>query len=364
MEYIDDEIVAVKSLDEMSESELFEEIRKLTKKFQLDIEYRTFDYEELVKYFHEYMMPLVEYSPLNLYNNSLFKFIKSQLGNEIPGCFQEEFLYYEEDEDFKSSMQEIIDYYKGVIESGDTVSDSEFSELYKLLQVDDENSFYFAKYMLGQVIDGNNWVNESEYRLLISTFVNKLVELNNLPMTFTIGKLEREDYVADSIAMRGHNFTTFDKTHLSTRTILENLEDIFHEIWHTVQADEDYNDSDIVTLIKIDDYIWRVFGNTYYDDNYSVLSSETDANLHAVWLLGEFLKEVSPEAYRLNKVALNLKSDRYADLLYTRKRYFKGEMYDVDVLFEAACVSNLTTREAVLGNTSQEKKLLKEITFK
>ena len=355
--------IPVKTLDEMSESELLEEIKKLTRKFQNDIVHRTLIYEELVEYFHEYMIPLIEYSPLNLYENPLSKFINSQLGNEIPGCFLEEFTYYENDETFKEEMNSLCNYYKDIIENGETVSDREFLELYKLSFADKENSYYYLKYMLGQIIEGNNKVSENIYRVIIKRFVDGFIELNHLNMVFKIEDLEREDYIADSICVKGINYSTFDKAHLCSRDVISNLENIFHEVWHTVQASSEYSESDVVELIKMDDFIWRVFGDSYYDENYNILSSEVDANLHAVWLVSDFLREVSPKTYNAYKIRLAKKADNYVELTASRKRTLEGEVYDIDTLFEAALVSEGVLREEILGKECSEKKLLKEVVF-
>lgn len=361
---IDTYYIPVKTLDEMSESELLEEVRGITKKFQNDIEHRTLVYEELVEYFHEYMMPLIEYSPLNLYENALSRFIKSQLGNEIPGCFLEEFAYYETDDSFREQMNNLYNYYKDVIDNGCSVSDSEFLELYKLSFADEENSYYYLRYMLGQIIEGNNKVSESTYRSIIKRFVNGFIDINQLNMDFKVRSLEREDYIADSICVGGINYSTFDKAHLCSKDVLSNLEDIFHEVWHTVQSSDEYSEADVVTLMKMDDFIWRVFGDEYYDENYDILSSEVDANLHAVWLVSDFLREVSPRTYNANRERLAKKADIYADLACSRKRTYQGEVYDVDTLFEAALVSEGVKREDILGTDSGEKKLLKEIVFR
>ena len=84
-----------------TESELFKELKDLTKKFENDLIHRTFIYDELVEQFHMYMPNLISYSPLNLYINPLSNFIRFNIGTNIPGCIIEEYQVYENQHDFK-----------------------------------------------------------------------------------------------------------------------------------------------------------------------------------------------------------------------------------------------------------------------
>ena len=347
-----------------SESTLMAELKDLVVKFQNDFKHRSFDYDELVEIFHTYMLELVNYSPLNLYNNPLSIFIKKHLGNEIPGCFMDEFKYYEDDNEFKSDLNDLIQYYKDIVESGFEISDSEFDELYKLSLVDEENESIFVRYLVSQLIEGNNTTSNRIYCDLIDRFVCDFVTKNGLNVRFRIGKLDNEDDdYADSIYKRRTYHVTFDRGHLNQRNILFNLEDIFHEIWYTVQDSEEYNNGDIIQLIKTDDFIRRVLGDSYYDDNYGIISYEVDANLHAVLMLASLLKEISPETYEVNKETFERRAARYNDLLYSRTRIYMGEKCDLDDVFTIALIEENKTREDVFGNLDGSKRHIKEMVF-
>lgn len=353
------------TLYEKSESCLISELKTLTLKFQNDLIHFSLEYDELVYYFHEYMRQLVNYSPLNLYDNPLSKFVKRHLGGEIPGCFLEEFQYYEEDCDFKNELCNLTKYYMDIISEGYGISDSEFLELYKLSLVEQEHSDMFVRYLLSQLVEANNITSDTVYRDLINRFVCGFIKDNDLEIDFKIGKLDKQDddIYADSICENGRRLITFDKDHLRVKDIMFNLEDIFHEIWYTLQDSYEYNDVGTIELIKMDDYIRRIFGDSYYDENYDLISYEVDANLHAVLLLGSYLKEVSPVMYELNREKLENKVQSYSDLLYSRKRVYAGCDYDIDTLFEIALIEGGKKKEDILGHESEEKTYLKEVTF-
>lgn len=346
-----------------SENELLSELSNLTKKFNLDIEHFTLDYDELVEIFHEYMFELVSYSPLNLYCNPLSKFIKKHLGDEIPGCFLDEFKFYEEDGEFQEDLDSIRKYYDDVINEGYGISDSEFLELYRLSLIESDSSYKYVKYLLSQLIEDNNSTRYSIYRDIISRFIDGVISNNELGVFFKIGTVDDEEAIADSIKRHGDYYVTFDKKHLNSGKVMFNLEDIFHELWHTVQEDSNYNDEEIITLFKKDDFIRKVFGDSYYDENYNIISYEVDANMHAVMMQAELLKEISPATYELNKEWLMRRVTRYNELLYSQKRYFMGAENDVDVLFDWALIESGKSYEDVFGSQSKEKRYIKEIKF-
>lgn len=346
-----------------SENELLSELVDLTKKFNLDIEHFTLDYDELVEIFHEYMFELVSYSPLNLYNNPLSRFIKRHLGNEIPGCFLDEFKFYEEDEEFKNDLASIRSYYDDIINEGYGISDSEFLELYHLSLIEDDNSYKYIKYLLSQLIEDNNSTSYSIYRDIISRFIQGVIDGNELGVQFSIGNIDDEEAIADSIKRHGSYYVTFDRKHLNSGKVMFNLEDIFHELWHTVQEDSNYNDEEVIRLFKMDDFIRKVFGDSYYDENYNIISYEVDANMHAVMMQGELLKEISPATYELNKDWLMRRVTRYNELLYSKKRYFMGAENDIDVLFDWALIESGKSYEDVFSSEPKEKKYIKEIKF-
>lgn len=349
-----------------SENTLLSELKALTIKFENDIVHYSLVYDELVYYFHTYMLELVDYNPLNLYNNPLSKFIKEHLGDEIPGCFRDEFRYYEEDSEFKQYMSSLIQDYGEAIKNGYGISDSEFRELYELSLVDEENSDMYVRYLLSQLIENENATSDNIYKDLITRFVGRVIEANGVKTCFRIGKPEKkeDDVYADSICKHGVYYITFDEVHLSSKKVMDNLEDIFHEIWHTVQDNEEYNDPEVIKLIKMDDFIRRVFGYEYYHENYNVISYEVDANLHAVMMQASLFREISPATYELNKDWLNRRAERYSELLYCRRRTYGGEEYDIDVLFDRAIAKSGKSREDVLGSCQEGKKYLKEISFK
>lgn len=349
-----------------SESTLLSEAKVLAEKFENDIEHFTLDYDELVDYFHTYVFELVNYSALNLYSNPLSKFIMRHLGEEIPGCIRDEFRLYEEDCSFQEEMDNLTTFYKDIITHGFGISDSEFEELYQLSLIDEENSNMYVSYLLSQLIEDCNNTSDSTYEDLINRFICDLIERNGLNIHFKIGKEKRDnnDDYADSICENGEYYVTFDRDHLDSKKVLFNLEDIFHEIWHTVQDSEEYNDPCVIELIKMDDFIRRELGDSYYDENYNYISYEVDANLHAVMMQTSLLKVISPASYAVNRRWLNRRIDRYSDLLYSRKRTYGGEEYDIDVLFDRAIAKAGKSREDVLGSSNEQKKYLKEIKFK
>lgn len=347
---------------ENSERTLLSELKDLSVKFKNDIIHFSLDYDELVEIFHTYMLELVNYSPLNLYNNPLTRFIRLHLGDEIPGCFLEEFKYYEDDESFKNEMANLSNYYNEVIDGGYGISDLEFEKLYQLSFVDLKNSSKYIRYLLSQLMEGGNKTNSGIYINLVTRFINDLIDTNDLDVKFCVGNFDKDDDIyADSVCKKGFYFVTFDRSHLVPEKIFFNLEDIFHEMWHTVQDDEEYNDPNVIRLIKMDNFISRVLGAAYYDENYEIISYEVDANLHAVMMLTNLLKDISPETYKVNKERLNERVEAYSEMLYSRKRFFGGVEYDIDVLFDRALSQSGKSSEDVLGDSQEGKKYLKEI---
>lgn len=350
---------------DINEKILFSEIEKLALKFRNDISHFALDYEELVRTFHQYVGRLVQYNPLNLYDNPLSLLINDCLGDSISYQFNKEFRKYESDPEYSEKFNGLIDYYQECINEGYGISDEEFYELYRLVKVYKRNDSTYIRYLLSQVIEGNNSIDLETYKGLLESFVKGIIKKNKLNVCFRIGKLEdaTEDEIADTIYRYGTYYVTYDSRKLNPDSVLENLEFIFHEIWHTVQDSDDYSSSNLIDLFKKDDYIRRNFGEDYYDDNYRLISYEVDADLHAVIMLGQLLRRISPETYEMNKKILENKLKRSNELLYNRKRTFRGEEYDIDVLFDRARSKCNQTSEDVLGGCQDQKKLLKIITI-
>lgn len=348
---------------DIDEDRLLSEVDELSTKFRQDISCFSLDYDELVNSFHRYVGRLIQINPINLYDNSLSRLVRDCMGDTIPSEFMKEFKRYEKDDHFIRRFRKITDYYHGCIEEGYAISDEEFNELYKLSLIDKNNSDKYTRYLLSQVIEGNNCIDKEMYKALIERFVKSVIKNNSLNVCFKIGKPEEifGDEIADTIYRYGTYYVTYDGEKLNPENVLEDLEFVFHELWHTVQDSDEYSDAAAIELFKKDDYIRRIFGKTYYDENYERFSYEVDADMHAAMMLSQLLKDISPETYCLNKNLLDNKIDKCSELLYNRNRIFRGEEYDIDVLFDRARSKSSQTSEAILGDGQREKKLLKVI---
>ena len=329
-------------LQEKTESALFRDLEQLNKKFENDIAQRTLVYEELVEIFHQYMPHLLKYSPLNLYINPLSNFIRHYMGEEVPGCITEEFSKYEEKADFKQDMEELIAYYKGLIAENAILNPLEFTELSKLALVDEENSQMFTKFLLGQIISGNNFSKKQNTNLLITNYCDKFLQNNGLYC--------RKCTVANSEISK----------HFQNR-IISTLYKMFYGVWNSIQKSEDYNESSIINIIKIDEYFRTLYGETYYEENSDVYSCEANCHLNATLLLADFLQEASPTTFHQHRDWLIQRTEYYTDLLYDRNRTFKGSKYDIDELFAQTLEYTGEKKEDILGISDSAKVFQKEL---
>lgn len=343
------------------EDVLLSEVNKLANKFKNDISHFSLDYDELVQCFRIYVGRLVQHNPLNLYDNSLSILIFEHMGDTISDKFMEEFRRYEENPDYMRRFNGIINYYQECIADGYGLDDEEFNEMYRLSFIDKKNSDIYIRYLLSQIIEANNVVDKEMYDSLIKRFVDMIVRKNNLNVSFKIGILDKSDNIAETVLRNGTYYILYSRDKLRPENVLENLEFIFHEIWHTVQDSSEYSEDWEVEMFKKEDFIRRTLGERYYDENYERFSYEVDADLHAVIMLSQLLRSISPNTYNSNKHLLERKIVSCNELLYDRKRTFGGEEYDIDVLFDRANnVSNQSFKNVFTSNKSQ-KKLLKEI---
>ena len=297
-----------------TESELIKELKDLTRKFENDLTHRTFIYDELVEQFHLYMPSLIIYSPLNLYTNPLSNFIRFHIGLDIPGCIMDEYQVYEQQDEFKMDLQEIEDYYKSLIEDDSILTKEEFSELTKLALLEREESQFFIRYLLGQLIEGNNTANETIKNTLLSRYFGNLLSENDL--YFKWSSKENADISNE-----------FQNKMISV------LYSMYYEAWKSIQVSEEYNEKEIISMIKIDDYFRECYGEDYYIENSNILTSEVDANLNATLFLRDFLQEVSPITYHEHKKWFNERTKSLIEKVNNRDRLFKGEKYNIDEIF-------------------------------
>lgn len=328
----------MEQIQEQTESELFKELTELVRKFENDITHRTFIYEELVEHFHMYMPKLINYSAINLYTNPLSNFIRFHMGTNVPGCIEEEFQVYEESKDFKFDLQEVKDYYKSLIEEEVILSQKEFDELSKLALLDTEDSQDFIKYLLGQLIEGNNTAQSSITNALVSRYFGNLLRENDL-------YYQRTKTTNQDVNLEFQN------------KIINAIYPMFYDAWSSVQTKEEYNDPSIISMIKIDDYFRELYGEDYYDENSDVYSSEVDSNLNATLLLADFLQEVSPITFHEHRDWLNKRAKNLTDTLYDRQRNFKGENYNIDEIFEQTLEYTGESKEEILGLSTEKNKV-------
>lgn len=294
---------------EKTEERLLSEIEKISLKLRRDFDHFALDYEELIQSFHKYISKLIQYNPIHLYDNPLSLLAKDGLGKEISKQFSMELKKYESDFNYSRRFHKIVKYYKDCIKDGYAITDEEFYELYRLMLIDKENEETYIKYLISQVIEGNNKIDEWTYQVLLEKFVKSVIKKNKLNVCFRIGELEdsTDDAIAETIYRYGVYYVTYDSKKLNLDCVLEDLEFMFHEIRHTVQDSGDYSEANLIEMFKKDDYIRRIFGEEYYDDNYGTMSYEVDADLHAVMMLADLLKEISPATYETNRELLENK---------------------------------------------------------
>ena len=321
-----------------TESELFKELKDLTRKFENDFTHRTFIYDELVEQFHMYMPSLISYSPLNLYINPLSNFIRFNIGTNIPGCIIEEYQVYENQHDFKMDLQEIEDYYKSLIEDDTILSQKEFDELTKLALLEREESQFFIKHLLGQLVEENNTTNETNRNTLLSRYFSNLLSDNDLYFKWTINE--------DSAI----------KNQFQNKTITT-LYSIFYGAWKSVQLNEEYNEPEIISMIRIDNYFREAYGEDYYAENKDDFTSEVDAKLNATLFLADFLQEVSPVTFHEHKAWLNERTKTLIDQVYNRQRFFKGEKYNIDEIFDQTIEYTGENKEEILRTNKDNSKV-------
>lgn len=160
---------------DVNEKILFSEIEKLALKFRNDISHFALDYEELVRTFHQYVGRLVQYNPLNLYDNPLSLLINDCLGDSISCQFNKEFQKYEMDPEYSERFNGLVDYYQECINEGYGISDEEFNELYRLVKVYKSDNPTYIRYLLSQVIEGNNSIDLETYKGLLESFVKGII---------------------------------------------------------------------------------------------------------------------------------------------------------------------------------------------
>lgn len=347
------------TFEEKSESELLRETENLARKFKSDFDHQSFDYEELVSMFHMYMKPLIRFSPLNLYNNGLSRFIKDFIGNRIPGCIRDEFHVYEEDSDFKEEMNSMTETYREVCLSKSDVSDCEVEELYNLALIDSDDSYLFTKYLLGRAIDGKNKFNDKMLFNLISRFANLLGEKNDINFSFSFGKVYNGSM--SRLKNRDGLQLVFDKKKVMNDGIVNCIQDIFSELWSCVQKSDDYNDEGVIELIRIDQYNENMLGDRYYHQNSHIMSDSVDCILHSTYMISDFLRDVAPNTYEIRKKDLVDSASYYDEVLYDRTRYLNGVSYDIDVLFDKSLAIAGRRREDVLKRVYSPKHLVKEL---
>lgn len=323
-----------------TESILTKELESLVKMFEKDIKLRILDYEELVEIFHQYMPSLIHYSPLNLYTNPLSNFIRYHIGDDVPGCIIEEFQVYEKQEEFKSDMAEIRDYYKSLIDDNAKFSPEELKELTNFALID-ASSQDFIKYLLGQIIDGSYPVKKPLERALVNRYFQNLLTINELNCRSTRSNNPEIDRQFNS-------------------RIISSLYDMFYRVSLATSKDETYTDESIVEMIKIDDFFEETYGSRFTEENKELFALPLNCHLNATLLLADFLQETSPNTYQRNKKWLIKRADAYTEKLFNRDRSFSGGMYDIDEIFTQTLEYTEETKENVLGKT-KNKVFQKEI---
>lgn len=323
-----------------TESILTKELESLVKMFEKDITLRILDYEELVEIFHQYMPSLIHYSPLNLYTNPLSNFIRYHIGDEVPGCIIEEFQVYEKQEEFKSDMAEIRDYYKSLIDDNAKFSPEELKELTTFALID-ANSKDFIKYLLGQIIDGAYPVKKFISNSLVNRYFQHLLATNELKC-------------------RSNRSVNQDVDKQFNSRIINSLYDMFYRISLVTSRIEEYTDPSIVEMIKIDDFFEETYGPRFTEENKELFALDFNSHLNATLLLADFLKENSPTTYQRNKKWLIQRANTYTEKLFDRDRLFSGRKYDIDEIFAQTLESTEEKKEDVLS-LSDKKVYQKEI---
>lgn len=322
----------MEQMQEKTESALLNELAPLSRLFEKDIDHRILSYNELVKTFHQYMPFLLRYSPLNLYANPLSNFIRKYIGDEIPGCIQEEYKRYEDSLEFRNDMTEIRAYYKDLMQDKIPLSKEEFNELLTLALIDDKNNQEFVKYLLGQIIERNVPVKKAPSIALINCYFRNLLSINELYCQRN--KMKNEDI----------------DNHFHSK-VISSLYSMYYGLWRSVQQSKAYSPTELIEIFKVDEY-FRQKDESYYHENATRYAKDIDCHLMATTLLTEFLSKVSPTTYEANKDWLFARIDTCFDKLHNRQRIVNGTLCNIDELF------TIQKEEEKKAEISSDNKLL------
>lgn len=317
-------------------------IKQVALKCQKDIEHFSFSNEKFHSYIADYLVPYIYYDPLYWYSNPLIREIKKHIGNEIPMCFLNIIEFFENDSNYRNSLNTVKQIIEQILLLGKDISSEEAIELIDASIL--LNDFYpelVCNYLIGKIMEKKLVLDDANYQRLFFQFVELFKQRNSLSCYFMKGRFERrivddKVIVIDAIIKKknGTYRIIFNEHTLTCDNILSNLRTLFHETWHFVQKDAEYSEQYYRELFIMDTFLAQTKGE-YGENNYDFMADESDAFLNENIMLYQYLNRISKITFDQEKSnILRIVREKIAARSNTlRKDQFGNTIY-IDEYFE------------------------------
>lgn len=161
------------------------------------------------------------------------------------------------------------------------------------------NTQHAYEYIIKGIVDYGYNVNEYEYQSIMQKFAALVATSSGLTSCSIMLSSEESDalgsYYPFSLDVFGRNESvrkkiTLNTNYLSPANVLDNLQTIFHEVRHGVQATKPYYKSYETLQFAKDLFLEEKFGEEYYEGNYWNISYESDARRISAYTTMRFLE--------------------------------------------------------------------------
>lgn len=215
-------------------------------------------------------------------------------------------------------IKKILNNYNLIINRKMVINKNRFNVLANLIlaQPIDNISKSQVDYIIFNILDMGYKLNQRCYVKFLNTFVDQYAKANNFNYKLTIKK-GPTDLHGTYIEVNGIHHIWLNKRSSNFKTIIDNLDTIFHEFTHGDQAKNAKAFSFFNLNMSKDNLLW-VFDPNYGRANYLYLVNEIDARLKANIYLDRYLRVAAPRTYQVRKNALNTEINNLQVLLDER----------------------------------------------
>lgn len=314
------------------------QIKQIATKCQKQVEHFDFSVAEFCFYLSNYLIPYVYYDPIYWYSNPLIKLVKEHIGNEIPMCFFNYLQQVETKPHFLAALNLIEEKVEQLINNNEDISSEEAIYLLEYSHLSPAFQEKIIKFLIAKIMCGTLTIDTETYKKIFELFSNNYKKRNAncyimikpLHEINALGrKQESKDYGITS-KKNGHYYIIFNEAQLSPANILENLYTLFHEIWHTLQLDNNYSSPYERELFLKDIFLGKTLMG-YEKRNYNYLSHEADAYIHETLLLLDYLKDKNLQ----ESTEIKSKLQKYYELLHRQVRFDEfGNPINLDIYFD------------------------------